>query len=1479
MSSSSPKTTFTELSNPLLHPRKSSAGSGYHSPSRKSSSATPKVSEKENLDALNSEYLAFVDIFPFVDRLHEMGKLFEQDHYFFPSDDPNVAKKITQLEKILSSFTYLTKARFLKSLYRTFLKELCLAGLLVFILFNTEVYCAILLGGVIENVTSLIFKEAGRTVETPANLSRLALVLIFRVVLQSYNTYNLSVLAARIRLTITGFLYKRINSIVYSSLQDYGLEKTIKMMCTELNILDEGIAYIWTAILLPIHVLIIYLYIWEDFGKLALIMFIGLVCTLIFYVFLTSLKETSFGKKLAFAEKRILKTKEMIECIFLIKTYAWEKPLLQEIKDLRNKEDKMMENFLIMYSLAREIREQSIYVIGLIIFMVSALEEDYLSPGKVYTTIMILYFVKSWCIKFPNNARIFVKSFSDIVKEIVKILSLPMTTIYYDDETEEGRQRKSSSRLSKFSNKQSNASQSLRKSTDFELKELPKKKGVYFSEAHNQQRLYNIEDECGKFVASSTQINLDSIQETPVSPDLHPLQTPPAGTTRKRKLSWNYKKDELRRVMKEESDHPKEDGKSSDIKTPAMKKSPFPQMIKKKPAYTLKPILKTQGGKRRITTVYFNSVTAMRGENVCLKNVTVQLRPGELVSVIGVKDAGKSSFLLALLNEISITEGEIFCDGTIAYVGRESILFSGTVKSNIMFGKPPNYYLYQEVIKACELDTEFEQLANGDSTMVGDGGMNVSPQLQMKICIARALYSRSDIYLFDEPFSTMDISIARHIFEIALKGNLLKSKVVLLVTDNPSFVRESNRVLLFKDHHIEADGTPEEILRSNKYYLSQVFNMDELIEEPEIYNPYQLKENLQFERASRYKTMEPNVEDIQLSWESYSIYIGSNSWRFFVFIVLLFVLQNIIFMNYIRMLGHWAILQSEEYVNHTKEQFDNEIYIEMGIYYIVSLFIIGYLKRILTAKYFIQANTRLHNEMAAKITRVPITFFEKTSGDSILKSFSEHLDSLDREAWMTLHDLFSTLSGILCLAVVVSYMYPFLILAIVIAFSVLGIALKIFFNPIQQAETFEIQKRKMISLQISATIKGLLVVKCLRQSEEFITNLMNLLYQNIRCFAFQERMTRQFRFMTNMVLCCLLLLGALFFVKLGWTELTNIDLIGFILFMLLKIFNKGSHLMHQGRKIYNDLHNLGSIIKYTKLPEEPCRDQLNMDPKLKNIGWPTQGHIQFENVVLRYGNETKYVSTVINLEILPGSKVALIGATEFDKMCFIRNILRMTKKDPKDCSKIKIDDVDISKVGLDLLRKSVCMIPQNAIILSGSIRQNLDPFNDYSEEQIWSALEEVKLKSYVESLPKKLDTEVGIPTKILSPGQKQLLHLARGILWKSKVMMIDELTAHTDIEIDSFIQQKIQEKFEDCTVITIAHKLTTIANYDRIIVLDKGRIIEDGIPYLLLVGKEGDKEITRSGFFAAMVQHTGKATARKIVDMAYNKYIQLRESS
>jgi len=393
---------------------------------------------------------------------------------------------------------------------------------------------------------------------------------------------------------------------------------------------------------------------------------------------------------------------------------------------------------------------------------------------------------------------------------------------------------------------------------------------------------------------------------------------------------------------------------------------------------------------------------------------------------------------------------------------------------------------------------------------------------------------------------------------------------------------------------------------------------------------------------------------------------------------------------------------------------------------------------------------------------------------------------------------------------------------------------------------------------------------------------MGMVYRNSQAFLTITRTTRLFAFLLQFILYMLCILGIATFVYIAYYTGMEAGLFGLALYYLTAFGGDIIWAIRQTILLDINMQSAERVHQYCLLEEEAPEELRPSDAKLAHMidsgTWPQDGYINFNNVFLRYNNTDTYALSGLTFEIKAKSKVAVVGRTGAGKSSIIQALFRIVEIEEIPGSSILIDGVNIKSLGLQTLRKNLSILPQTPVIFTGTIRRNLDPFEQFTTTELWSALEQVSLKSYVESLEKGLETDMSISSSVFSSGQKQLVCMARVILKKSKIVILDEATANVDMSTDSFIQEKINQIFKDCVVITIAHRLSTIAHYDKVLVLDQGRMVESAHPYELLVNKVGDTEITkRGGLFAEMVKKNGEKVAKEIFKIARKTYFSNKQ--
>jgi len=872
-------------------------------------------------------------------------------------------------------------------------------------------------------------------------------------------------------------------------------------------------------------------------------------------------------------------------------------------------------------------------------------------------------------------------------------------------------------------------------------------------------------------------------------------------------------------------------------------------------------------------TGYWNKAA----QKPCLSDITLTCNPGYVTAIIGKIGSGKTTLLMSMLNELPVTQGKLECSGKIAYVEQDPIIFSGTVRENILFGRRFDEMLYRQVIKSCNLERDLELFTHGDGTLIGERGVNLSGGQKARVSLARALYSQSDIYLLDDPFSALDSRVSRDIFDKVLKGSLLREKVVILVTHHLHFAKESDHVVLMHEGRIELQGSFAELERSNNSLLNvfKIESQQKVSEEIE----KRKSEHEEMKRKKSEKALNKGQEKatkeeaVEVSWSTYKRYISvKGQWSKFWQLLILFCVPHALVVTYTRFLGTWAEDHSRAQLLGQGDTFSHGDYVIVCLLMLIVALVMSYFKSVKTYEYFFTTNTEIHFRMLNTLLRAKTVFFDINPVGRVLNRFSNDLGILDKgnlRAGFEILDMFIENLSLMLTVIVIKPMI------LVITGPVLYLLLKIkkmFNRPIVLSKKLDLESKSPMISAIPATLQGLTVIRVYNQGARFIQDFANLVYINTKAITFQMKTTRLFTVMLETPVQSLTILSVWVFVLGVLNKSFQPGLVGLSLMYLLKL---GSHSVFQIRLLLEldvSMQSAQRTIDYFDIKSE-APDQIEEKDSLVARGWPNKGEIQFNKVFMKYREDLGFALKGLSLQVPGGLKVACIGRTGAGKSSIIQAMFRMTEIEKGIDSCIKIDGVDIQTIGLTLLRSRLSIIPQTPVVFTGTIKRNLDPFEKLSDYEVWKVLEDVGLKQHVAALEHQLETDMTVSASVFSTGQKQLMCLARAILSKSKVIILDEATANVDVETDNFIQKTIMEKFKDCTVLTVAHRLITIANYDRVVVIDNGSVAEYDTPYALLVENIGDRQITRkNSMFAEMVRSTGASMAKKIFDMTREQY-------
>ncbi|XP_059695210.1 ATP-binding cassette sub-family C member 4 isoform X3 [Haemorhous mexicanus] len=874
-------------------------------------------------------------------------------------------------------------------------------------------------------------------------------------------------------------------------------------------------------------------------------------------------------------------------------------------------------------------------------------------------------------------------------------------------------------------------------------------------------------------------------------------------------------------------------------------------------------------------------------ETPTLQQISFTVRRGELLAVIGPVGAGKSSLLSAILGELPKDKGSINVTGRIAYVSQQPWVFSGTVRSNILFDKEYEKEKYENVLKVCALKKDLELLANGDLTVIGDRGATLSGGQKARVNLARAVYQDADIYLLDDPLSAVDAEVGRHLFEKCI-CQALNQKISVLVTHQLQYLRAAHQILILKDGKMVGKGTYAEFLRSGIDFASLLKKDEEVVEQLSVPGTPNLKSarNRTFSESSALSqdssvhsqkdgameqppgenalaaVPEESRHEGKINFKVYRKYFTAGANYFVIFILLLLnILAQVAYVLQDWWLSFWANHQEKLNLttngnNGTNEPDHLDLNFYLGIYagLTVVTILFGIMRSLLVFQVLVSSGQNLHNKMFQSILKAPVLFFDRNPIGRILNRFSKDIGHLDDLLPLTFLDFVQTLLQICGVVAVAVAVIPWMLIPLIPLFILFIFLRRYFLDTSRDIKRLESTTRSPVFSHLSSSLQGLWTIRALKAEERF-QKLFDA-HQDLHSEAWFLFLTTSRWFAVRLDAICAIFVVVVAFGSLLLSNTLNAGQVGLALSYAITLMGTFQWGVRQSAEVENLMISVERVMEYTELEKEaPWETNKHPPPE-----WPNQGMIAFENVNFTYSLDGPLVLRHLSVVIKPKEKVGIVGRTGAGKSSLIAALFRLAEPE----GRIWIDKYLTSELGLHDLRKKISIIPQEPVLFTGTMRKNLDPFNEYTDEELWNALEEVQLKEVVEDLPNKMETQLAESGSNFSVGQRQLVCLARAVLKKNRILIIDEATANVDPRTDEFIQKTIRETFAHCTVLTIAHRLNTIIDSDRIMVLDAGRLKEYGEPYILL--QEQDS------LFYKMVQQVGKTEAASLIETAKRVY-------
>ncbi|XP_048402987.1 ATP-binding cassette sub-family C member 12 isoform X2 [Stegostoma tigrinum] len=846
-----------------------------------------------------------------------------------------------------------------------------------------------------------------------------------------------------------------------------------------------------------------------------------------------------------------------------------------------------------------------------------------------------------------------------------------------------------------------------------------------------------------------------------------------------------------------------------------------------------------------------------------LHGISFSLQKGSLLGVCGNVGSGKSSLISALLGQMVLHNGVVAINGSLAFVSQQAWIFHGNVRENILFGKTYDEERYKKVIEVCSLEQDLKLLPFGDFTEIGERGINLSGGQKQRISIARAVYSDQDVYLLDDPLSAVDAHVGKHIFEQCIKKALQK-KTVILVTHQLQYLGHCDEIVLLEDGKIKEKGKHELLMNENGHYASLInnyqMNQTNSSEQDNVMPPSSEAENLDGAASSiglkglynaafdmtdeREDSADENAENVKtmkqdgnhtkaqktqltkeeenqsgsVSGKTYHRYVmAGGGYVFFLFVLFMFIL----IIGCTTFSGWWLSYWIEEgagadciaqRINTTTvdcSSITNNP--QLGFYQliygmsIVVIIVLSVIKGFAFTKFTLKASSTLHDNVFYKILHCPMKFFDTTPIGRIINRFSKDMDEIDVRLPFQAENFLQQVLIVLFTIATLAAVFPYLLIAVIIMAILFVIIFRLFQKGIRELKRIENVSRSPWFSHITASIQGISTIHAYNKTDDFIEKFKDLSDKNSSHFLLFNCSMRWLALRID-ILTAIMTLTVALFVILSPDSIPASNK-GLALSYAIQLTGLLQICIRMGTETEARFISVERIMEYIKIcvPEAPC----HVKNATVSKEWPNQGAIIFKNYQMKYRENTPIVLKGLYLNIEAKEKIGIVGRTGSGKSSLSVALFRLVEP---VAGTILIDNVDICTLGLEDLRSKLSVIPQDPVLFVGTVRYNLDPFRNYNDDAIWEALE----RTYM----------------------------------KDMIIVLDEATASIDSETDLLVQRTIKEAFKDCTMLTIAHRINTVLESDRILVMDNGKAVEFDKPAVLIQNQ--------NSIFASMLAATNK---------------------
>ncbi|KAL0958947.1 hypothetical protein HGRIS_014261 [Hohenbuehelia grisea] len=805
-----------------------------------------------------------------------------------------------------------------------------------------------------------------------------------------------------------------------------------------------------------------------------------------------------------------------------------------------------------------------------------------------------------------------------------------------------------------------------------------------------------------------------------------------------------------------------------------------------------------------------------------LKDLRLQVPKGSFVAVVGRVGSGKSSLLQALIGEMRKTRGNVSLGGRVSYVPQTAWIKNASVRENITFGQPFVEDRFKSIVQACSLDYDLNSLPHGDATEIGEKGINISGGQKARISLARAAYSDTDIVLLDDPLSAVDAYVGKKILEKCLLSGPLAQRTRFLVTHALHVLDSTDYIYVMDQGRIAEQGTYQDLLSAGGVF-------SQLIEE------YGKNEGQDAVVARGNRVDQPGTgddpkdnSDTAVLMQVEERYTGAVSWSIYVqyfrygggifwapLILGLLILSQVSIVGTSVFLGFWT----SSSIPGFRQGDYMAVYAGFGAAHALFSMLLFY--SFVVAG--LTASLNLFKAALSGVLRSPISFFDTTPLGRIISRLSKDQDTLDNQIPMTIYFLLTVFSSLFGTAGLVFYTFP--LLGIIFAPMLI-----IYYGTAVYYRRTSIETKRLSSLlrsglyaSYSETLTGLSTIRayrvqsaCITKSEQRLDHQNRAAYMTV---AIQRWLAVRLDLMGN-----ILVLGICLFAA-GRRNAVDPSKVGVVLTYAVGVTQILGEMINQFASNEQNMNAVERMLVYADLPSEGELTTHDDPPPT----WPSRGEVTFSAVDFAYRPGLPLVLKNVSFNAQAGEKIGIVGRTGAGKSSLIHTLFRVTEL---TSGKIEIDGVNTSKIGLHTLRTKLALVPQDSTLFLGTLRENLDPLQRRTDAELLSILQRAWLlppagqSDPVAEAKFSLDSTVGDEGSNFSAGERQLLSLCRALVKNSKIIVLDEATSNVDLETDAKLQRTIQTEFASATLLCIAHRLNTIAYYDRVLVMDNGAVAE-----------------------------------------------------